>query len=411
MIWHNISDPFGYQWTDNLGNVLTQNDTLYFPSLTAGTISVGLNSIFNNCISEISNEVIPIYDLPQVSINPPYDVCGNQIDLTSNVLNASGDLLDSIFWFNISANSYIGSGTSINGYNSNLEPESSIFIANSAISENGCYNSDTVEFSFHAIPNLSASYTDLCNGQDVFINMQLDWEGNPSPNDIVSGTINFGDGTSQLNPAWNFVRTYPNPGTYSVIYPVESNNGCQDTLNFEIVVQAIPEADINIVPKCVEKADISAELTLDNFQIDSLVWQFPNYTQSNLLTFEQSFPDGGNIDGTLVLWSTASCEFEFPFQFYIEPGIELPELEIPNVITANNDGINDKIIINPLFENCFSYELTILNRWGTKLFTSTSSTQPFEGKDQNGNELVSGVYFYTLSSNQGEKHGFITIIK
>jgi hypothetical protein len=34
-----------------------------------------------------------------------------------------------------------------------------------------------------------------------------------------------------------------------------------------------------------------------------------------------------------------------------------------------------------------------------------------KGKDKNGNELVSGVYFYTLSSNQGEKHGFITIIK
>jgi gliding motility-associated-like protein len=81
------------------------------------------------------------------------------------------------------------------------------------------------------------------------------------------------------------------------------------------------------------------------------------------------------------------------------------------VITANNDGINDKIEINPLFENCFSYELTILNRWGTKLFTTTSSLNSFEGKDTNGNELVSGVYFYTLKSNQGEKHGFITLIR
>ena len=411
MVWNNVPQPFDFQWTDNQGNVLTQNDTLYFNSLNAGSLSLGLSAIFNNCISEITSEIIPIYDLPQVTINPPFDVCGNQIDLNSNVINAAGDLLDSVFWFNITSNSFIGSGTSINGYNSNLEPESFVLISNSAISENGCINSDTVEFSFHATPNLSATYTDLCNGQDVFISMQLNWTGNPSNTDVISGTINFGDGTTQQNPAWNFVRTYPNPGTYTVNYPVESSNGCQDTLNLNIIIQAVPEAQISVIPKCVEKADLSAQLTLDNFQIDSLIWQFSNNTTSNTLSFEQSFPEGGNFDGSLTLLSTSNCEYEFPFQFYIEPGIELSELEIPNVITANGDGINDRIEINPLFENCYSYELIIQNRWGIQVFTTSTSDKRFDGLDFSGKELVPGVYFYKLKTDEGDKHGFITIIR
>ncbi|MFM7466725.1 MAG: gliding motility-associated C-terminal domain-containing protein, partial [Crocinitomicaceae bacterium] len=194
-------------------------------------------------------------------------------------------------------------------------------------------------------------------------------------------------------------------------YPVQSNNGCLDTLVFTVSLQAVPIVSVDIVPKCVEKADVTASIQGVNFQLDSLLWNFIGFTSSNQLTSEQSFPGGGSINGDLTLWSNVGCEFEFPFQFEIEPSVDLPELQIPNVITANNDGVNDKIEINPLFENCFSYELTILNRWGIKLFTSTSSAQPFEGKDQNGNELVPGVYFYTFSSDQGEKHGFITLIR
>jgi gliding motility-associated-like protein len=412
MIWHTIPANLGYQWTDQNGTILTQNDTLYFNSpLSVGTLSVNLIASLNNCVSGISTEIITIYNLPQVSINPPFEVCGDEIDLSVNAIVSGGDPIDSIFWYDVTNDSFIGQGTSIQGYTPPTEPETSVMISANALSENGCFNSDTVDILFHAIPNISANYTDLCNGEDVLINIQEDWIGVPSNLDAISGTMSFGDGTSQLNPTWNFIKTYPGPGTYIINYPVESNNGCFDTLQFDITIQGIPAVDVIVVPKCVEKADISADIQGGTFQLDSMLWNFTGFTSSNQQNFEQSFPGGGSVSGVLTLWSNIGCEFEFPYQFEIEPSIDFPELVIPNVITANNDGINDKIEINPLFENCFSYELTILNRWGTKLFTTTSSLNSFEGKDTNGNELVSGVYFYTLKSNHGEKHGFITLIR
>jgi gliding motility-associated-like protein len=412
MIWHNIPSMLGYQWTDENGTVLTQNDTLYFASFSNQTsISVSLTANLNSCISGNANESISIFELPSVSANSPFETCGSEINLNSTVQNANGDLIDSVYWYSITDNSYIGNGSSIQNYLSPLVPESNLLISVNVVSDNGCFNSDTAEYFFHAIPNLSATSNDLCNGEDVLISIQNNWIGNPSPSDAISGVINFGDGTTQLNPAWNFIKTYASPGNYIVTYPVQSIYGCLDTLVFAVSLHAIPAVSIEITPKCVEKADVTASIQGGNFQLDSLLWNFTGFTTSNQLTSEQSFPGGGEVTGDLTIWSNVGCEYEFAFQFEIEPSIDFLTLEIPNVITANNDGINDKIIINPLFENCFSYELTILNRWGTKLFTSTSSTQPFEGKDQNGNELVSGVYFYTLSSNQGEKHGFITIIK
>lgn len=412
MVWHNLPAMFGYQWTDENGTILPQNDTLYFSSLSGqSSLTVSLTSNLNSCFSAESIEIIPIYQLPSLSINAPYETCGNEIDLNATVQNANGDLIDSIYWYSITNNAVIGNGSSIQEFVTSTAPESSMLISVNAVSENGCFNSDTMEYFFHAIPNLSATSTDLCNGEDVLINIQEDWIGNPSSTDAISGVINFGDGTTQQNPTLNFIKTYESPGNYSVTYPVESNNGCSDTLVFTVSLQAVPTVSVDIVPKCVEKANVTASIQGGNFQLDSLLWNFIGFTSSNQLTSEQTFPGGGSINGDLTLWSNVGCEFEFPFQFEIEPSVELPELQIPNVITANNDGINDKIEINPLFESCFSYELTILNRWGIKLFTSSSSAQPFEGKDQNGNDLVPGVYFYTLSSDQGEKHGFITLIR
>jgi gliding motility-associated-like protein len=412
MIWHNIPSMFGYQWTDDNGTILTQNDTLYFPSLSGqSSVSVNLTANLNSCVSGIANEIIPIYELPTLTINSPFETCGSEIDLNSTVQNVSGDLIDSVYWYSITNDSFIGNGSSIQDFVSSTAPESSLLISVNAVSENGCSNADTVEYLFHAVPNISATSTDLCNGEDVLINIQEDWIGNPSSTDAISGVINFGDGTTQQNPAWNFIKTYASPGNYTVSYPVQSINGCLDTLIFSVSLQDIPTVSVETVPKCVEKADVTASIQGSSFQLDSLLWNFSGYTSSNQLTSEQAFPGGGSINGDLTLWSSVGCEYQFPFQFEIEPSIDFPELEIPNVITANNDGINDKIEINPLFENCFSYEFTILNRWGTKLFTSSSSDQPFEGKDQNGNELVPGVYFYLLKSDQGEKHGFITIIK
>jgi gliding motility-associated-like protein len=96
----------------------------------------------------------------------------------------------------------------------------------------------------------------------------------------------------------------------------------------------------------------------------------------------------------------------------------LPEIEsiVPNVLTANNDGVNDLFFIT--VGNYTTIQLTIMNRWGGIVFDQTAiapNNVAWNGMSSAGNKLEDGVYFYKYSiegiaigSNQSG-HGFVTL--
>jgi gliding motility-associated-like protein len=96
-------------------------------------------------------------------------------------------------------------------------------------------------------------------------------------------------------------------------------------------------------------------------------------------------------------------------------------LVAPNVITANNDGINDFFIIRNL-EQYDRVELQIYNRWGELVFENPNYDNTWDGRDKNGRELIEGVYFYSAipSSDKFDYrtdgrlnriHGFVHVVR
>lgn len=90
-------------------------------------------------------------------------------------------------------------------------------------------------------------------------------------------------------------------------------------------------------------------------------------------------------------------------------GIE--SIFIPNIITPNNDHINDAWTISSVCLN--KLEVTIFNRWGNLIETYDGLTSDWQGKSH-GKLVDPGVYYYKLNieyaSGQSEtKHGFITV--
>ncbi len=69
---------------------------------------------------------------------------------------------------------------------------------------------------------------------------------------------------------------------------------------------------------------------------------------------------------------------------------------LPNVFTPNNDGLNECIWATSVTEFS-SVNLTILNRWGTVVFTTNSESECWNGKTESGESLTEGVYFYVLN--------------
>jgi gliding motility-associated-like protein len=119
----------------------------------------------------------------------------------------------------------------------------------------------------------------------------------------------------------------------------------------------------------------------------------------NDFTFIDS--DGGTFDPYFVLDNAALYEINSE-----DCGFAL---SIPNVISPNDDAINDFLEIENLPENT---ELIILNRWGNVVFSSMDYQNNWKGADNSGNELADGVYTYKIKTQANNIfHGFIHLVR
>ncbi len=91
------------------------------------------------------------------------------------------------------------------------------------------------------------------------------------------------------------------------------------------------------------------------------------------------------------------------------------DLEIPNVFSPNNDGLNDLFKIKILGEK--QYKLVIYNRWGAKVFESDNQGLMWNGKIFNdGAESPPGAYYYIFdyqlrAEEPKTKTGTVTLIR
>ena len=91
--------------------------------------------------------------------------------------------------------------------------------------------------------------------------------------------------------------------------------------------------------------------------------------------------------------------------------LDVPVKLIPNIITPNGDGLNDKFFINEqlLYE---PVHMIIYNRWGEMVFQDEDYRNDWNGDNFFGKPLSEGTYYYVLLFTNGENRaGFLTIIR
>jgi gliding motility-associated-like protein len=152
-------------------------------------------------------------------------------------------------------------------------------------------------------------------------------------------------------------------------------------------------------------------------------WNFgqPNSGDSNYSNLENPFHNYKLLNDSFKICLAVSnstgcldtmCKYLLPnFRF----------INIPNVFTPNNDGINDAFDIDIYGEA--TYEIQIFNRWGTKVFEGNSDGYKNDGinwngqSNNNGGSIIEGVYFYifnySFNKNESKKaiQGTVTLIR
>ena len=111
---------------------------------------------------------------------------------------------------------------------------------------------------------------------------------------------------------------------------------------------------------------------------------------------------GGGIQG--IGWACAYYYIDDVSVTECDDTLPTDILQIPNVITPNNDGKNDAFYIQNLPLQC---QLEIFNRWGNSVYQSLNYQNNWEAAD-----VVSGTYYYLLTLPDGTlKKGFLEVIK
>jgi len=110
----------------------------------------------------------------------------------------------------------------------------------------------------------------------------------------------------------------------------------------------------------------------------------------------QNYNKSGNYQVTLRAYSARGCESVLTKNVSV-----LNLVQIPNVITPNDDGKNDTFTIAVP-----NSQIEIYNRWGKRLFVSDNYA------DDWGKDISNGTYYYLLTLPNGVQcKGWIQVLE
>lgn len=255
-----------------------------------------------------------------------------------------------------------------------------------------------------APPVTSASFTNTPSSGCYPVDVDF---SNESGN-AVAYSWDFGDGTTSTeeNPS----HTYNEPGEYTItlVAYVDGDCGINDTVTTVVTVYDYPVAGFTSTPE-MPSTFSPVIFTSTSTDASTWEWEFGDGFTSSEENPTHLYPLAGAYEVCLTVTTENGCEDKICDSVIIE---EISLLDIPNAFSPNGDGFNDEFL--PFNYGMANYELTIYNRWGEVVFsTSTASIGwdgTFEGKVQ---EI--GTYVYVVSGSgvdnvQYYKQGNFTLV-
>ncbi|MCP4459887.1 MAG: gliding motility-associated C-terminal domain-containing protein [Cytophagales bacterium] len=218
-------------------------------------------------------------------------------------------------------------------------------------------------------------------------------------NDVSSADSvvwDFGDMTSSTTSATEteVTHSYLSEGTFNVVTSVYYGTLATVSVT-SITIENIPDIDLG--------GDVSATIgdtvVLDASSVNgSYLWSDGSTEPTLSVAVGGTYSVQVTTDGGCVASDLSTVTFE-----YIN-------LDIPNLFSPNNDGINDVWVIEGI-ETYAENEVTIFDRLGNELMFFSSYANDWDGTTSHGH-LDEGTYFYRINLGiYKSKVGSVTILR
>lgn len=238
-------------------------------------------------------------------------------------------------------------------------------------------------------------------GCDSIINLSL--TVNPTIQNTINSSICQGE-VFTFNG-----QNLSSSGSYD--FDFQTSAGCDSIVTINLTVFPTP-----LTPQIISNSPLLCEgdeliMSTPSQTNTTFSWNGPNSFTSNETSF--SFPAYLVNTGNYVLTVSQNGCVSEPASADVEilNYFSFDDFELPNVITPDNDGINDELDIESHFHTCLPFTISVFNRWGNLVYSHGIGEIPFSGKSKEGNELTDGIYTYRIEFENGEKIGFLHIVR
>ncbi len=197
--------------------------------------------------------------------------------------------------------------------------------------------------------------------------------------------------------------TVDQDGTYSIFMLATTSLGCQDSItkyNY-LKVNYQPAAEFDALPEVALWSETDGTIF---FQVQgdttafsnnmSFSWDFGDGSiDSSSFALEHNYSSWGDYDVTLSMFTPEGCNSSITHTVTLEA-----DLVFPNVITPNEDGINDVFAIGNLNTTMNEFdpdkyrnnELTIYDRWGKQVYHAKNYDTFIDLTGERGNDVIRG---------------------
>ena len=174
-----------------------------------------------------------------------------------------------------------------------------------------------------------------------------------------------------------------------------ANDTCTSTASVNVGIHAQGHAGFRwrLEPGCDA---LRAFLTDTSMGAVAWTWLLNQGNTAHTANAQAFLPYGENTLVTLSITDAAGCTDSTSHLFYAAAYNDEVQVNVPNVFTPNNDGLNDSFTLgtDAFLGPCARME--VMNRWGQTMFVNQGNNLEWDGRTPTGIPAAEGTYFYVI---------------